>query len=215
MTKEISPSERRYQRIRLSILEAAQAILSEQGLEGLSMRTLAEKVDYSPAALYKYFANKDELIDALRRQGQDFAAAIQQSHLHPGMNTAQTFRALFDSYLEFARAYPAHYELMMNSTEHMPDSFDAFLQDPDFQALIGFVSGMVQSGQIRLPEGYQPLHLALLMWFTGNGAAMLQNKVMHNCQAEFSKISSQVIDMICCLLLPDAAAGSTEPSTGH
>ncbi|MRR32158.1 TetR/AcrR family transcriptional regulator, partial [bacterium] len=54
MTTEISPSERRYQRTRQSILEAAQAILSEQGIEALSMRALAEKADYSPAALYKY-----------------------------------------------------------------------------------------------------------------------------------------------------------------
>ncbi len=215
MTQEISPSERRYQRTRQSILEAAQAILSEQGVEGLSMRTLAEKVDYSPAALYKYFANKDEIIDALRKQGQDFAAAIQQSHLHPGMSAAETFKALFNAYLEFARAYPAHYELIMNSTEHMPESFDAFLQDPDFHGLISFVSGMAQSGQVHLPEGYQPLHLAFLMWFVGNGAAMLQNTVMRNCQTEFSQVSSQVVDMISSLILPDTATKMADPSSGQ
>lgn len=215
MTQEISPSERRYQRTRLSILEAAQAILAEQGLEGLSMRSLAERVDYSPAALYKYFANKDEIIAALRKQGQEFAAAIQQSHLRPGMSTAETFKALFNSYLEFARTYPAHYELIMNSSEHMPESFAAFLQDPDFAGLIDFVSGMIQSGQVHLPPGYQPLHLAFMMWFIGNGAAMLQNTVMRNCQTEFSQVSAQVIDMIACFILPDETAASNKPSTGQ
>ncbi len=215
MAQEISPSERRYQRTRQSILEAAQAILSEGGVEGLSMRALAEKVDYSPAALYKYFANKDEIIDALRRQGQEFAAEIQQSHLRPGMSTAETFSALFNSYMEFARTYPAHYELIMNSTEHMPDSLDAFLEDPDFKGLIDFVTGMVHSGGVRLPPGFQPLHLALLMWFVGNGAAMLQNKVMHNCQADFARVSGQVIDLISCLILPEEKTASNEQSTGH
>ncbi|GAP13305.1 transcriptional regulator [Longilinea arvoryzae] len=215
MTQEIPPSERRYQRTRQSILETAQAILAEQGIDGLSMRALAEKVDYSPAALYKYFANKDEIIDALRKQGQEFSAKIQQSHLRPGMSTAETFSALFASYLEFARIYPAHYELIMNSTEHMPESLDAFLEDPDFKGLIDFVTGMVQSGQVRLPQDFRPLHLAFLMWFVGNGAAMLQNKVMHNCQADFSRVSMQVIDMITRLILPEEETGSNELSTGH
>jgi len=58
-----TPSERRYEKTRQGILSAARTLLLEGGVEAISMRTLADKVDYSPAALYKYFANKEEIIE--------------------------------------------------------------------------------------------------------------------------------------------------------
>lgn len=203
---ETTPSERRYQRTRQQILAAAQAILGEQGVEGLSMRALAEKVDYSPAALYKYFANKEELIAALRQQGQEFSAAIQQRRLQPGMSMAETFQAMYESYLEFARTYPALYELIINPTEDVPQNFAAFQQSEDFRGLIGFASAVVQSGQVRLPEGYQPIHLAFLMAFIAGGAAMMQNTVLRNCQPEFLEVSSKVMEMLTYWILPHPSA---------
>lgn len=210
MMTDISPSERRFQRTRQSILEAAHAILREQGIAALSMRALAEKVDYSPAALYKYFANKEELIAELRKQGNELSGAIQRKHLRPGMSTRETFRALTDAYLEFARTYPAYYELMMNSTEDIPGRIDDFLQEPGFHALIDFVAGVVQSGQVRLPPGYQPVHMALMMWFMANGAAMLQNTLMRNCQPEFLAISSKAFEMATELMI----SGPEQTSAG-
>lgn len=167
------------------------------------MRALAGKADYSPAALYKYFANKKELVAALRKEGHELADAIQRQHQRPGMSMAETFHAMSDSYLEFARTYPAYYELIMYPTEEIPENFAAFLNQPEFQGLIGFASGVVQSGQIRLPAGYQPIHLAFMMWFLANGAAILQNTAMRNCQAEFLQISSKVFDMVNQFILPE------------
>ena len=63
-----TPSERRYEKTRQGILSAARNLLLEGGTDAISMRTLADKVDYSPAALYKYFANKEEIIEALRQE---------------------------------------------------------------------------------------------------------------------------------------------------
>jgi AcrR family transcriptional regulator len=126
MTIASTPSQRRYQRTRQQILEAAQIILDEQGVAGLSMRSLAEKVDYSPAALYKYFTNKEEIIAALCKQGGELSAAIQQRHMRAGMNMAETFTAMFTSYLEFARTYPALYELITNTTDGVRRSSRTF-----------------------------------------------------------------------------------------
>lgn len=50
---------------RPEILDAALAVASERGLDGLSMRAVAQHLGLTPMALYGYFRNKDELLDAL------------------------------------------------------------------------------------------------------------------------------------------------------
>jgi AcrR family transcriptional regulator len=58
--------ERRRARVRDDILEAAERVVALEGVEALSMRKLADSVDYSAGALYKYFASKEDLIKALK-----------------------------------------------------------------------------------------------------------------------------------------------------
>lgn len=63
-----TPAERRREKMRDCIICAARDIFAKDGTAGLSMRRLAEAIDYSPAALYKYFASKDDLFEAVREQ---------------------------------------------------------------------------------------------------------------------------------------------------
>jgi AcrR family transcriptional regulator len=57
--------ERRHADTRDEILAAAREVLQERGAADLSLREIARRADFSPAALYKYFDNKDELVGAL------------------------------------------------------------------------------------------------------------------------------------------------------
>jgi AcrR family transcriptional regulator len=62
------PSARRGPRPRYTpskVVEAATAILTEEGLEGFSLRALSRRLGLTPMALYGYFADKDDLIDAV------------------------------------------------------------------------------------------------------------------------------------------------------
>ena len=53
------------------ILEAARELFANEGYEGVSMRKLAEKIEYSPTAIYVHFADKEELF----RAGEDYVCA--------------------------------------------------------------------------------------------------------------------------------------------
>lgn len=61
-----TPAERRRIRVRGAILEAAERVFAMEGEAGLSIRRIADEIDYSPAAIYKYFGSKDELLDVLK-----------------------------------------------------------------------------------------------------------------------------------------------------
>lgn len=80
-----TPSERRRARTRSSTLKATEQVFVKEGEEGLSIRRLAEAIDYSPAAIYKYFVSKNELIDELKEVF--FAQILENARAlknHPG-----------------------------------------------------------------------------------------------------------------------------------
>ena len=54
--------EQEKEELRQTILKAAGALFLEQGYDGFSMRHLAESIGYSPATLYLYFRDKDDLL---------------------------------------------------------------------------------------------------------------------------------------------------------
>jgi AcrR family transcriptional regulator len=60
-----SPEPERARLSRERIVEAALGLLERQGWEALSMRRLAQELDVWPMAVYRYFRDKDELVDAL------------------------------------------------------------------------------------------------------------------------------------------------------
>ncbi len=63
--------EREKSETRDKILDAARELFVTEGYEGVSMRRVADKIEYSPTAIYVYFADKNELFHELCRQ--DFA----------------------------------------------------------------------------------------------------------------------------------------------
>ena len=61
--------ERQKEELRGKILEAAKALFIERGFEDTSIRTIAEKIEYSPTTIYLYFKDKDDIFYALHQEG--------------------------------------------------------------------------------------------------------------------------------------------------
>jgi AcrR family transcriptional regulator len=195
LMNEKTPSERRYEKIRQGILSAARTILQEEGIEAISMRTLADKVDYSPAALYKYFSNKEEIIEALRQEAWALMAAFEPQ-FPPGMPMADMFVHSGKNYIKFASQYPEYYLLIMGTTDTGPESMQEFTEMPNFVGLQQFAEAVVGSGEFQLPDGYTPYHLAILSWFVVHGISLLKLTMMSKCQDEFEAASIEVLEMI-------------------
>ena len=69
--------ERERSELRTRIMDAARRMIVQQGCEALSMRKLAEAIEYSPTAIYDYFKDKDALIQEICRT--DFARLASMS----------------------------------------------------------------------------------------------------------------------------------------
>jgi len=104
-----SPAERRRLRVRSAILDAAEKVFAEEGEEGLSIRRLAEEIDYSPAAIYRYFASKDELVDELKEAFFERILVLIEVNRASAAPFPVRMRNCVSAYIRTALEKPHHY----------------------------------------------------------------------------------------------------------
>jgi len=96
---------------RQAILDAALHLFIEQGFEKVSMRNIADAIEYSPATIYLNFKDKNELLLALQTQG--FGLMSEQLRTVAGIeHPATQLQAIGEQFLAFALAHPELFELM-------------------------------------------------------------------------------------------------------
>jgi AcrR family transcriptional regulator len=99
------------QALRGRILDAARRIVTRDGFEALSMRKIAHAIGYSPASLYLYFENRDEIARALGDEGYTQLLAELEPHGQIA-DPAERLRALAHAYVAFGQAHPQAYRLV-------------------------------------------------------------------------------------------------------
>jgi AcrR family transcriptional regulator len=105
--------------IRQLILDAARDLFVELGYEGVSMRKVAQRIDYSPTAIYLHFADKEALFHELC--GRDFGSlAARFGELAAIPDPGERLAACAHAYIEFAVAHPNHYRLMFMTPINLP-----------------------------------------------------------------------------------------------
>ncbi len=96
---------------RVRILSAARDLFVRHGFEAVTMRQIADAVEYTAAALYVHFTNKHELIAALCQA--DFGLLREAERSAEGIaDPVERLGALGRGYVEFALEHPHHYRFM-------------------------------------------------------------------------------------------------------
>lgn len=107
--------ERERKEMQELILNAATEIFKEEGLENLSIRKIANKIEYSPAIIYHYFKDKDEIINHLMRRGYgkivEGLSFIPQSIVEP----EKVLKELTVKLIEMALEIPEEYKIIQLS----------------------------------------------------------------------------------------------------
>ncbi len=99
------------QEMRKLILDTAMKLFLEQGLENVTIRHIAEKIEYSPATIYLYFKDKDDIIYTLHREGFEQLYNLQQTTLSI-RDPLERLRKQGELYVSFALENPEYYDLM-------------------------------------------------------------------------------------------------------
>lgn len=103
--------DREKSQTRQLILEAARGLFTELGFEAVTMRMIAEKIEYSPTAIYVHFADKHTLMREL--SALDFrslsAAVVRAQKVEEPF---ERIHRLGHAYLAFALEHPSSYQLL-------------------------------------------------------------------------------------------------------
>jgi AcrR family transcriptional regulator len=106
--------ERERQATYRAILQAALEIASENTWEAVTIRRVAERIEYSPSAIYKYFEDKEGILFALLRQGfQQQLAALERISAQERNPSARLLQ-IAAAYWDFAWHHPTLYQLMFD-----------------------------------------------------------------------------------------------------
>ena len=103
--------EREREAVSRSILDAARELFVAEGYSNVSIRKIAEKIEYSPAAIYSYFASKDDIFLALAEEGFRLLFA-STGDCEPKENRVETIRAGFWHLYDFSKQHPEYFSLM-------------------------------------------------------------------------------------------------------
>lgn len=103
--------EREREEIRGAILDAARELFARDGVEAVTMRRIAEKIEYSPTAIYFHFKDKESLLSELcdydfRQFAQRFAEAAAV------VDPLDRLRVAGQAYVDFGLNHQSHYRVM-------------------------------------------------------------------------------------------------------
>ena len=102
---------REKQEMRSNILEAAKDLFAEDGFQNVSIRKIADKIEYSPATIYLYFKDKDAILFDLHNEG--FRKLFKRQRDNAKVkDPVKRLDALLKTYLESALDDPEYYDLM-------------------------------------------------------------------------------------------------------
>ena len=109
---ETNGRRRRGAATRERILEAAVALAREDGWPGVTMRKIADQIDYSHPALYAYFATKDDLLLALLREGLALFAVELEAAAAAAPSSDEAILVLTAALWDFPWRHPELYQVM-------------------------------------------------------------------------------------------------------
>lgn len=114
---------------RKAILDAAEALLAEQGYEAATLKAVGERAGIPVASMYHYFSDRHEVdAELLQRHMAALDAALAASLERPGADTlAEAVDSVIDPFLAYFRAHPSCAELWFNGrAKALDESVRAF-----------------------------------------------------------------------------------------
>lgn len=195
--------EREREAVRLKILAAARELFVAEGYEAVTMRRIADAIEYSPTALYFHFKDKETLIRELCRA--DFIAlakAFQRIAREP--DPFERLRKVGHAYVEFGLTHPNHYRLMFMTPPQHKDGADLEAmgkgnpEEDAYTFLLATVQAAIEAGRLR-PEMHDPDLLAQAVWGATHGVLALHIARAGDPWVEWrpvKKVAATVIDAL-------------------
>ena len=191
--------ERQRAELREQILAAARRIVLDEGFDSLTMRKIADAIEYSPATLYLYFENRE----AIGRQLCSEAFEHLVSYMAPVNAIAdpiERLKAIGQSYARFGLENPKEYKLLfMTDSALMDEIFAEKTTDPNDpgERAFAFVVDTVREAQNAGPViAGDPILIAEMVWSSVHGLVSLALTCANALESPVGDIADALCDTL-------------------
>jgi AcrR family transcriptional regulator len=166
-----------------AILKAAKRRFDREGLAGLSIRNIAKDVGLTPMALYRHYADKDALIDALSADALEEWHARVTAIREP--DATAWLKRMSDAFLDFALETPyrfdAAFALPARNARRYPDDIAAG-KSPVLKLTADRIAQMQRAGTLAAAA---PMEIVMAMWALSQGMISLYRANRFTSETEF------------------------------
>ncbi|HVU99245.1 MAG TPA: TetR/AcrR family transcriptional regulator [Puia sp.] len=160
--------------IRKLILDASMKLFVEEGFENVTIRRIAELIEYSPTTVYLYFKDKDEIFAALHDIGFQKMAEFNKD-LDTIRNPLLRLHKMGENYLQFGMENPEYYSLMFIDTEPMDKLAEEGCEEwrPGDAAINRLKATVIECMEKGYLQQDDPLVVSLSIWSFVHGLMSL------------------------------------------
>ena len=188
--------EREKEELRSRIMDAARELFAREGYEAVSMRRVAEAIEYSPTAIYLLFKDKESLVRGICNE--DFGALAGRFVEIAGVaDPIERIRRCGLAYIEFGIKNPNHYRLMfmtpMDDGAGCGPDGSAKSNDPDadgYAFLLDAVNEALAAGRFHR-RFKDPTLIAQTFWAAVHGVVSLHITKANQTWIQWSPIESR------------------------
>lgn len=190
--------------VRAALIAAARDVLAHDGYDGLTIRRVAERAEYSLGTVYGYFADKDDLLYTLVRD--DFARLTEQLRaIRDAHEGAAAVREILLSYVRMGLEQPQSYEIMFMLKPQLAsrNASDADLDEHAYTIFRGCIVAAIKRGEFRRESADV---LAQLLWASAHGLVSLRLTLPHFPWQDMERLAITLVDAELRGLAPDTGA---------
>ena len=173
--------EREREAVSRSILDAARDLFVAEGYHNVSIRKIAERIEYSPAAIYSYFPSKDDIFFALAEEGfRILFTPPERKSDESNDDLLNTIRQAFWRVYEFSKSYPEYFALMFldRTVPQISQNWERFEFVRDGKAQLGAsIQRAIDAGLFPASTQHHAVFRILVAATTGAAVARLCGRV--------------------------------------
>ena len=189
-----TPRERRRERNKNAILDAATELIQSKGIENISLREIAKYADYSPAGLYKYFDSKAAIIQAVQeRENQRLVELLQT--VPDELSPTQRLVELSLLYIQYALDNNVYLVLINSLSSGRKTKEQPVPATSPYVLFLKAVGDWGQHEGIEFQADYGLEEVTYILWALIDGMATLRVSQLKDFEADFQSINRRSIEV--------------------
>jgi AcrR family transcriptional regulator len=172
---DAKPEPYHHGNLRATLLQTAQILVGEVGVDGFSLRELARRANVSPAAPYHHFKDKAALIRALAKESQERLGVASQAALEGITHPALRLSALGVAYVVYAFEHPSEFRIMFR--RELPSPLEVSQNSTPDPAFVLLRQTLIECRDVKcipIGDSEHELYLATInAWSVVHGLATL------------------------------------------